>query len=599
MATLIQLLSPVVFLLLMFLIQEIASRPSVADIYPEPARSESVSLCNPNVNGTCVTMLFYPSDNADVVSVVQHFADRNDPPLVIGDVDDWEADIWGFDDEDEMLSWVVGHKNTTQTVVKVLTQVETYYLDQYVQINSNTTLGSTFLFEVWHNYTLDVPYTVFDVETQMEAAYLSWQTGSEINMEVQSKDFPEIDVPSNPEFFANQFGVTFFYCAISFTTILMSVQINREKELGLRAGLKMMGLRDGVYLLSWFLHFAWIIALASVIVVATGILLDFSFFANTNVVVSFLMFFCFGVAMVAFTLFLTTQFDTVRAVVLAGIVVFLMGIVLLSIFFAQTGAGVLAMFMYGNVKPGYKWLMYIYPPFHFGRMYNDILPATISPYDALTDTFGEAITFQWQNLSQVPYGFRLDASEENDPNSIKLPNVNASLLLLLADTVIFGFLAWFSDKVFSGASTKVRPIWFLCSPYYWGCARSTPRYAPVGADGGGDEIGDEDVRAETAMIAEGAADDNERIGLVVRDLHMTYGGWLSQKKRAVRGLSFTAEVGKCFALLGHNGAGKTTAIKVLTGLVDGTYGDATLFGLDILNDMDDIRHFTSVCPQVP
>jgi ABC-type uncharacterized transport system ATPase subunit len=37
--------------------------------------------------------------------------------------------------------------------------------------------------------------------------------------------------------------------------------------------------------------------------------------------------------------------------------------------------------------------------------------------------------------------------------------------------------------------------------------------------------------------------------------------------------------GECFVLLGHNGAGKTTMINMLTGLFPPTYGEGFIFGM--------------------
>lgn len=42
-------------------------------------------------------------------------------------------------------------------------------------------------------------------------------------------------------------------------------------------------------------------------------------------------------------------------------------------------------------------------------------------------------------------------------------------------------------------------------------------------------------------------------------------------------------------MLGHNGAGKTTTLSMLTGLLDITNGTASAFGLDIENQIDEIR----------
>jgi len=55
--------------------------------------------------------------------------------------------------------------------------------------------------------------------------------------------------------------------------------------------------------------------------------------------------------------------------------------------------------------------------------------------------------------------------------------------------------------------------------------------------------------------------------------------------------------GEIFALLGHNGAGKSTTIGMLTGLFPATSGDAFVRGNSIFRDMDEIRKSLGVCPQ--
>ena len=48
---------------------------------------------------------------------------------------------------------------------------------------------------------------------------------------------------------------------------------------------------------------------------------------------------------------------------------------------------------------------------------------------------------------------------------------------------------------------------------------------------------------------------------------------------------------------GHNGAGKTTAISILTGMLPPTSGDALMMGRSILTDMPAIRQDLGCCPQ--
>src|SRR5438270_5644208 len=54
--------------------------------------------------------------------------------------------------------------------------------------------------------------------------------------------------------------------------------------------------------------------------------------------------------------------------------------------------------------------------------------------------------------------------------------------------------------------------------------------------------------------------------------------WGRQKKTALRALNIEIRKGEIFGLLGPNGSGKTTTIKLLLGLLFPTDGDALVFG---------------------
>ena len=61
----------------------------------------------------------------------------------------------------------------------------------------------------------------------------------------------------------------------------------------------------------------------------------------------------------------------------------------------------------------------------------------------------------------------------------------------------------------------------------------------------------------------------------VRNLTKSFGG-----RRVVDGLSFDVRKGEVFALLGHNGAGKSTTIDLILGLKAPESGTATVLGMD-------------------
>jgi ABC-2 type transport system ATP-binding protein len=67
--------------------------------------------------------------------------------------------------------------------------------------------------------------------------------------------------------------------------------------------------------------------------------------------------------------------------------------------------------------------------------------------------------------------------------------------------------------------------------------------------------------------------------------------------RAVDDVSFTVSRGEIFSFLGHNGAGKTTTIRMLTGRTLPTSGSATIAGMDVVQQRDEILPIINVVPE--
>ncbi|MDR7320060.1 MULTISPECIES: ABC transporter ATP-binding protein [Catenuloplanes] len=78
----------------------------------------------------------------------------------------------------------------------------------------------------------------------------------------------------------------------------------------------------------------------------------------------------------------------------------------------------------------------------------------------------------------------------------------------------------------------------------------------------------------------------------VKDLHQRYG-----RKPALDGVDLTVEDGEIVGLLGRNGAGKSTTVGVIAGLLRPDRGTVRVCGLDPVADRRRVRRLLGVQPQ--
>ena len=64
----------------------------------------------------------------------------------------------------------------------------------------------------------------------------------------------------------------------------------------------------------------------------------------------------------------------------------------------------------------------------------------------------------------------------------------------------------------------------------------------------------------------------------------------------LRDINLTIEAGEIFGFLGHNGAGKTTAINILTTLIEPTSGTAKVCGYDVVTERRDVTRCIGYLP---
>jgi len=82
------------------------------------------------------------------------------------------------------------------------------------------------------------------------------------------------------------------------------------------------------------------------------------------------------------------------------------------------------------------------------------------------------------------------------------------------------------------------------------------------------------------------------IAIQVKELQKSY-----KQLHVLKGVNFEVEKGSIFALLGSNGAGKTTIVRILTTLLKQDGGAAAVNGFDVVAKPDRVRQSISLTGQ--
>src|SRR5450755_1655122 len=82
------------------------------------------------------------------------------------------------------------------------------------------------------------------------------------------------------------------------------------------------------------------------------------------------------------------------------------------------------------------------------------------------------------------------------------------------------------------------------------------------------------------------------MSIEVKNLTRLYG-----EQKAIDGITFSVQRGEIVGFLGPNGAGKSTTMKILTGCLKPSHGQAFLNGIDVLADPVQAKRITGYLPE--
>lgn len=83
--------------------------------------------------------------------------------------------------------------------------------------------------------------------------------------------------------------------------------------------------------------------------------------------------------------------------------------------------------------------------------------------------------------------------------------------------------------------------------------------------------------------------------LEIKNYSKTYG----EGKKAADNVSLTVESGDIYGFIGHNGAGKSTTIRAVVGVLDFTEGDIYIDGHSVKNESYECKKITAYIPDNP
>ncbi|XP_021364515.1 ATP-binding cassette sub-family A member 1-like isoform X2 [Mizuhopecten yessoensis] len=134
-------------------------------------------------------------------------------------------------------------------------------------------------------------------------------------------------------------------------------------------------------------------------------------------------------------------------------------------------------------------------------------------------------------------------------------------LMMLIDGVVYLIIGWYLRTIRPGKHGVSQPWYFPVSPGYWGCRSSSPSSKYI-------------AQHQEGLVQ--TMPSSMTVGMSVQGLSKNYG-----KTKAVKDLTADFYEGQITVLLGHNGAAKTTTIKMMTGVLEPTHGEIYMYGQPI------------------
>ncbi|EGG24652.1 ABC transporter A family protein [Cavenderia fasciculata] len=336
-------------------------------------------------------------------------------------------------------------------------------------------------------------------------------------------------------------GSVFYTAALFMFAFKIITELVSEKEMKIREGMRMMGMNETAYFTSWIatsLIIALPITILIIIVVKGSAIV---YHTGWGSVLLLFIFYLFTLLLLGFIASLFFDSSRFAGLISYGIAI---GINIAGIFIAKA-----------EVSKYVKFLL-----------------SLLSPIGMACAHYSMAV----KDLVDVM----------NPPPEYTNTDVDEIIGMMILDIVLYGIIYWYLSNVVPGEFGTSKPLLFFLKKSYW----FTPDKSKKSFDLENDTFGaDQDVE----LIP---MDLRNKVTVSIRGLKKDFNTG-NGIRTAVDGLNLEMYQDQIHAFLGHNGAGKSTTIGMLTGLIPCTDGDALVNGYSIQTQMDHVRRTLGVCPQ--
>ncbi|KAF9434890.1 ATP-binding cassette sub- A member 1 [Entomortierella beljakovae] len=418
------------------------------------------------------------------------------------------------------------------------------------------------------------------------------------------------------------------------TMVMAMLRIAKEKESKCKESMQLMGLGTMTYWIAQWLTSSIMALVQAAVIVGLGYAFRLDFFIRTNGVVLWLMFSLFGYGMTLFGLLLTTFCQKSRSSLAFGFATMVAVLVVvpmiadgtwIALWLDMTIGFSIDEETYMEIAPPSVniWIISFFFPFiNFARLWGQISKDTRGLFD-ISGNYTPGFGFNFSTLTNYNY------TNEHPSAQDLLPQPVSGLTYTVVSCVIFAALTLYFDQVVPNEHGRRRSVFFFfesIADFFrfirhggsGGVARqkSADARKVIPYNGQPPEKEDSDVIAERERAVSGQGDSAIRISNLTKTYTKDGPGFFKNlylklcccfclKRRrsnkvinhAVDRLNMITEPNELFALLGQNGAGKSTTMQMLYGVTTPTSGNAFLFDRSIRNDISSIRDSMGVCPQ--